>query len=190
MAQPLRPVPIDFREVAPGKPLRWLATHYRTRIQAVCRWFDEAGIPRPNTRPANRKECPPDFHLYAPHETNPELMVRFNLSQDLVARFRRQTGCVAPHFAKGASRRSPIRFKRAAEKRLAVVMDNRDDSEASRAQSYLQRFYPVWRCKEDGTFDPKGSHFRCDGITRTQEEMIERAVRKGWQRDDWRRIAA
>lgn len=123
---------------------------------------------------------PPDFAARAAVLTRLELMAHYDRGADVITRWCRQAG-VKPY-------RPPLpRYRR--ERRVVSVIDTRDDSEASRAQSYLQRFYPVWRCNPDGTFNPKGSHFRCDGITRTTEEMIERAKRKGWNPDEWRQAA-
>lgn len=178
------PVPADFAAWAPKETSAELCLRYSVADGTVARWRREAGIPTPYMTGERRlKPIPADFADKVRELGRNQAMHHYGVSGDLMGRWLRESGLAV-------SRRAPIRFKRAAEKRLAVVCDNRDGSEASRAQSWLQRFYPVWRCDELGRFDPKGSHFRCDGITRTQDEMIERAVRKGWQRDDWRSLAA
>jgi hypothetical protein len=189
MATPLRPMPADFPQVAPGKSIRWLARHYSARNEVIMRFFEESGALRLYQVPSVRKPVPDDFAEFAPIESSRELTVRYETSSDTVARWRREKGIPAPHFVHTEETKPKRHYRRAVEQRLSIVMDNRDGSEASRAQSWLQRFYPVWRCDPEGTFNPKGTHFRCDGIIRTSDEMIERAKRKGFDQDEWRRAA-
>ena len=176
-----RPMPEDYRIWAAVECDAQIRRRYEAGNSTAARWRKQSGIPRPHQHrtPVNYRPVPDTFAQMAATMPRSMLAIHFNCGVTTVQRWANETGVV-------------LRKGRPAGKRgfNVVTIDTRTDSEASRAQSFLQRFYPVWRCDELGRFDPKGTHFRCDGITRTQDEMIERAVRKGWQRDDWRRIAA
>lgn len=67
-----------------------------------------------------------------------------------------------------------------------------DSSHEGRAADHLRRFAPLYRCTEHGRADPKGSHWSygySDPLILTAEEMVERARAKGWDADEWRRVA-
>lgn len=58
---------------------------------------------------------------------------------------------------------------------------------ADMAQQHLQRFAPCFRCDEDGAANPKGKFFRF-GVVLSEDEMMERAERKGWNPHAWKEL--
>ena len=231
MPRPIRPIPEDFRVVAPGKTQAELAKHYRASLRLIVQWQDDSGI-ECERRLANHIPMPEDFPTMALTKSDAEIGRELGVSGHVPARWRRKLGLPASNFT-GAGQEKPIPedFERLCatmtRKEIAehcgvslhtvsrwvktsgcvpvkgvpgprytrgkyrnplklYTMDTRRDCRASRAQSFLQRYVPVWRCSETGQFDPKGSHFRVDGIIRTEEEMIARAERKGFGAEEAR----
>lgn len=77
--------------------------------------------------------------------------------------------------------------QRAAINRIAPKPEpgHRHGGDVGRAAEFLQRRDPIWRCRADGTADPKGGHWRFLGRVKTDAEIIERAEAKGWKADAW-----
>jgi hypothetical protein len=53
----------------------------------------------------------------------------------------------------------------------------------------LRRICAVYRCTETGRADPKGKFWRFGNAVLTPDELIARAERKGWDPEEWRRVA-
>lgn len=178
-AKPFMPVPDGFAALAGTMSNGALSRHFGVSDHTAARWRREVGLPLrfvPQLKPV-----PPGFEAMATRLPRTQLAKHFSCSVDTIVRWAEETGTTLIQGYRGHNRSYGARN--------VSVIDTRNDSLASRAQTYLQRFYPVWRCDEQGRFDPKGSHFRCDGVTRTTEEMIERARRKGFDENEWRRAA-
>lgn len=50
------------------------------------------------------------------------------------------------------------------------------------AVRHLQRIGPIWRCRADGTTDPKGNHWKFSGRVMDAAAVEARAMRAGWVR--------
>lgn len=50
------------------------------------------------------------------------------------------------------------------------------------AVKHLQRIGPIWRCRADGTTDPKGDHWKFGGKVMSAADVEARAQRAGWVR--------
>ena len=178
-------VPSDFATYAPLMSNGALGFRYGVSDHTAARWRDECGI-APYIEAARKgvilKRLPDDFADVARTMSRKRLRMHYGVGSEIIRRWCFEAGVNPP---------KPTQrfYRRQVERGTVVAIDTRDGSEASRAQSWLQRYYPVWRCTPEGTFDPKGSHYRCDGIVRTQAEMIERAKRKGFNPDEWRQAA-
>ena len=72
----------------------------------------------------------------------------------------------------------------------APQIRGRVQGHADLAAQHLQKYAPVFRCQADGTPTVKGSHWRYGSVVLTEAEMIARAERKGWDADEWKRLAA
>lgn len=60
---------------------------------------------------------------------------------------------------------------------------------ADMAAQHLRREAPVFRCKPDGSADPKGECWRYGNTVLSEQEMVAKAERKGWDADEWRELA-
>lgn len=187
-----RSAPKDFHVWAPVETSAQLCKRYRSSDLTVARWRRETGIAAPKYshvaagKPPNGNKprvIPDGFAKAAQTMTRSQLAKHFGAGETTIKRWAKEAGVKLPTGRPRAASKNGWGHSK------VVVIDTRDNSLASRAQSFLQRFYPVWRCNEDGTFNPAGSHYRCDGITRTADEMIERARRKGFDENRWRLAA-
>jgi hypothetical protein len=191
---PMRPVPADFAKWAKVETNEQLKVRYCTGSGALARWRNETGIHgkgRKGCRPTNYKPTPADFAELAPTMTRRELMHRFGIGDFVLKRWL--------HEARTDYRAEEVRSARvrAARSRPAAhygshknyVLDSRDGGIHSRAQSFLQRIGPVFRCTETGQPSPRGSHFMVWGRVLTPDDMMERAKRRGFDSDEWRRAA-
>lgn len=72
----------------------------------------------------------------------------------------------------------------------APQIRGRVQGQADMAAQHLQKFAPVFRCDERGEANPKGEFWRYGNTILTESEMLERAERKGWDANAWKRLAA
>ena len=72
----------------------------------------------------------------------------------------------------------------------APQIRGRVQGHADLAAQHLQKYAPVFRCQSDGAPTVRGSHWRYGSVVLTEAEMIARAERKGWDADEWKRLAA
>lgn len=85
-----------------------------------------------------------------------------------------------------------------AARRLAYVLDRKaEDDHRARiaglsavdAADFLRRVAPILRCNPDGSLNPRGTHWRRGSAVLAAEDVIERALAKGWNPDAWRLVA-
>lgn len=73
-------------------------------------------------------------------------------------------------------------------------VSGRVQSTADTAATFIRGFdrTPVYRCDSDGTANPKGDHWKYGHgrMVLTEDELFAKAERKGWSRDEWKRLAA
>lgn len=178
-----RPMPDDFREVAPGLTINQLQKHYGCGPDAVKRWRQEAGFATsaPIIARGPRRSMPDSFALVARGMTMKQLRDRFAASEALVRRWCAEAG-VEP-------RRAGYAYFRQVQPR--ALPDARDNSRAGMAAQYLQKFGSVVRCDAEGRVDPRGTHWLRGGrYVLTDDEIMDRARRNGWQPDQWREVIA
>lgn len=183
MAKLQRPMPDDFRDVAPGRTVNQLQKIYGCGPEAVKRWREEAGIAACVTGPTGKapRAIPDSFALVARGMTMKQLRERFSASETLVRRWCAEAG-VEPRRAGYAHFRQPG---------PRPLPDARDQSRAGMAAQFLQKFGSVVRCDAEGRVDPRGTHWLRGGrFVLTDEEIMDRARRNGWDPDAWMEIAA
>jgi hypothetical protein len=150
------------------------------RLNKSRKIYARQGVP-----PANKAETPGDFSVVAPQITMKEARVRFGRSAETIRRWCAETGVrlkPSNHLVAGSSTR---KFSPVAPRAHVEI------GEAGQAAEFLRRFGPVFRCDVDGRQLQDGFFWNRGGRTvLTDEELIERARRNGWDPDAWRRIAA
>lgn len=175
-----RAVPADFAEVAVGKGLDKLVHHYSAGLGTVKRWLQESGIDRGQlaTNGWVKRPAPDDFTTNAPVCTVAQLCHLYGVSSTIISRWLAETGAtpIRTGFVPNRSRGRPFQ-------------PHRDVSPEGQAAAFLQRFGPVFRCDRDGNPNPKGTHWRRGSFVLSGTEIIDRAVRNGWDANAWRKIA-
>lgn len=176
-----RPMPDDFPEVAPTMSTDALARHYRAGAGKVLKWLKDIGIQRSSADTRFRaRPVPEGFAGLARELTTHELVDRFGVSADTIKRWRRAAG-VRLRQRRNFVTRGPG---------TNIHTPAMDTSLAGRAVTdCLRQKGPIWRCNANGQFNPKGQWWNRGGHVLTDDEVIARAERLGWDRDQWRRLA-
>lgn len=215
-ARPMRPMPADFTQVAPGKQSRWLAKHYGAGRSTVLRWMDEAGIYEP--RPFRAREGLPDnIETLAQTMCIHEIGKAVGWHKDIVAHqlkllrpdiyamakanglrkaYEGRMRGVAANKAKAAERQAAMPPKpKAAPRRNSVTarlvpipMQTEARTDVSKAMRYLQRFGACY----PRSVERKALHgyiFALKPGILSADDIIAEAKRRGWQPDAWRDLA-
>lgn len=163
-----------------------LADHYEVSTTTIYRWRKATGnvLRRHGRPPGNKRPIPAEFADVAPRMTNSELCARFGVQRETIAKWARIVG------VRLLVIRTPSRLSGTVMS-APLTNSNRDSSLAGRAADFLQRFGPVYRCDATGAPKPNGTHWRRgNSDPLTADEIIERAVAKGFDPDAWKRLAA
>lgn len=72
------------------------------------------------------------------------------------------------------------RRKNLPKKAAQITAPQNNDSPAAMAADFLRRSGPVSRCTENGVFSLTGDHWRMGSAILTGDDLIARAVRKGY----------
>lgn len=172
------PRPSDFVEMSEGRSQLELAEHYGVGVSTVARWFKEAGIVRTGWREAS--PVPADLATTAPTMSIMELAAHYKVGRNIVRRWLRSTGL--------RSRRNTAEVFRVNRRPIQPV--KRDSSHAGQAATFLQKWGPVYRCGPNGGADVEGTHWNRNGFILSDDELLARAQRLGWEPESWRRLAA
>lgn len=194
-----RPVPPDFAKIAATRCVRHLARHYRAGVEVVRRWLSETGLaPASSTQ---RRTMPADFGAVAPTMTKRALADHYRAHWKKIEAWLAEAGVDAtPTRRKAPPRSKPFKRQPPPKRNYHWIGPKpgvahalpRDTSTEGRAADHLRRYAPLYRCDAHGRADPKGSHWSygySDPLILTPEEMVERARGKGFDADDWKRVA-
>lgn len=165
-------IPANFD---PATPLKQSAMLHGVSVATACKWRQKLGYIAPREDLWSDDDIRRLKSLYSGHS-----------AQHIAATLGRTVSAVKSMAIKLGLRRSTGHF---APDRAPQIR-GRCQGHADMAAQHLQRFAPVFRCTADGDADPKGSHFRYGNSVLTEAEMIERAERKGFDPDGWKRLAA
>jgi hypothetical protein len=193
-------VPADFREFAPGKTIQQLKTHYRVGENAVQRWRKLCDIkPVPKTGPAadaRRVPAPEDLaERYRELGSMSKLQAHYKRDFNTVKRWVVEAGLPVNKSGWPATLKSTITLVRPTNGHVALPARSLQRAplitgREQEAAQHLRRFYPaVYRCAETGRADPKGTHWRIGNAVVEGGELLERAYRRGFDPDGWRRVA-
>jgi hypothetical protein len=129
-----------------------------------------------------RLSVPEDFARLAGYKTRADLAKHYGVSVDTITRWRRVAGLRRFPVTSTAHFRSPGLS-------AAMTRGRRDETLAGRAVDHLRRYGPVYRCREDGEPDFAGRFWNRGGHVLTDDDVIQRARRLGFDPDSWRRLA-
>lgn len=168
-------LPADFAEHAHQTSVA-LQLRYNVGRSTIQRFRLEIGMQARTYFKA--KPVPENFANLAPTLTLPEAREVFGAGDELLRRWEALAG------VKLRRRRLVI-----TSGRLKMDRDNRRDmSRAGLAADYLRRFSSVFRCDAQGKPSEKGTHWARGRHALTGDEIIDRAMRLGWQPDAWRTV--
>lgn len=175
MASPIpRPVPEDFD---PTLPLRVMVDRYRTSKTTAHRWRQEVGYSGPGGTVSAWSER--DVYL-----------LRTNFNSMTYAQLVDLLGRSAPAIKAKANsiglRKAQGNFARDSR---PTFFAQRSQGVADMAAQHLRRDAPVFRADADGKANPKGKCWRYGNTVLTEDELIAKAERKGWDGQAWRNIA-
>jgi hypothetical protein len=181
------PVPADFLEHASAQNAE-LTARYDVSKSTVTRWRKETNTrkrdvarPRPVGVPYKPLPVPDNFVALAPTMRMHEAGIFWGVGPRPLYRWARKVGVSFRRIKQIGNRQNSMPTDRAA---------HRDMSNAGQAADHLRRYGPVFRCTADGKPDTKGTHWHRGSFVLTDEDIIDRAQRNGWDADAWRKIAA
>lgn len=185
-----RAIPDDFADHA-SLPNAVLKRRYSVGETLLLKWRKAIGLSPSRRRPRGLKPIPEGFHQFASVMSLPELQAKYNAGEATVRRWRKEIGAKGlPH----RKSRHPRQLRNPTPGQVFIAQANNHAAmKAGReeeAAQHLRRFCAVYRCGERGGADTKGGFWRVGNAVLTAAELMERAVRRGWDPDAWSRLAA
>lgn len=166
------PVPADFAEQCKVLTKTQLEAHYKRTDKTIRRWLEKTGLTAakpPKCIPPDRtRAVPDDWAEMAPRYTRNQLIQHYRTSDQVVARWERESGIKARRPVTGM--RMPRGARLTVQARPSSIFDD--------AADVLRRFGAVYRCNEKGGADQKGKWWRVGWSVLTGDELLERAERK------------
>jgi len=160
-------------------------------IEAAKRYGLGPWLVKPGSKPGDTRHIPDDYAERWAVLSNKQLAAHYRKSGATVGVWNKLLGLVRPtgkHVnPKPAKTAPPKTITSATVKRWpahhkpAPMVSNRDVTQAGLAADFLRRFGPVVRCRADGRYDERGTHWRRGSTVLTADEVIERAQRNGWR---------
>lgn len=189
---PLRPVPEDFAEHAHDS-YKANQERFRAGYHTMRRWYAETGIPVPFGQGQRQRKHPPaDYATTTIGISRRQVAKTHGVSEDTAERWDRELGIVRPRHLPGRKPATkPVRRVSVVSTFMTAPVDrpHMDMSYAGRAAEYLRKYGPVIRCDERGRFDIAGTHWRRGSTLLDAAQIIDRAVRNGFDADAWKRVA-
>lgn len=170
----LKHIPADFD---PAMPIRKAMTVHGVAKMTIIRWRKRTGV-----TPTGQPEEWSDAEMLA-LRTNFHAMTYSQLCELLPGR---------SHLAIKAKANS-IGLRKAqgnfARDSRPTFFAQRLQGIADMAAQHLRRDAPVFRADADGKANPKGKCWRYGNTVLSEDELIAKAERKGWDGQAWRNIA-
>lgn len=154
---------------------------------------------------AKARDVPEGFAKDAVHMNNKDLAAKYQAGTKLVARWRKVVGVPSKGLSEAGKSGAAARWKghqkveaqprprrqRTFFRKMSApdTPGNQDGSLARRAvDECLARHMPVWRCNKDGRTDYTGKFWRYGRNTMTDDQIVEKAISKGWNADKWKEV--
>lgn len=181
-----RSMPEDFPKYA-HETDKQLMQRFKMGRRLIKRFRKECGVePR---KSGARHEAPEGFAGAAPEMTIAEIMTHWQCSERMAYRWCRDNGVTARKIRVANSTKPRLVATRSTKHFSPQNKPHLDMTRAGRAAEYLRRYGPVVRCNVGGRYDPNGDHWRRGSAILNAQEVIERAIRNGWDEHGWRRVA-
>lgn len=173
-SNPLRPVPSDFLEFAPGKSTKQLKEYYKVSVRVIVRWRKETGVPGAamSPPPLRHRPLPDDFEEQCLRKTKGQLILHYKTNRDVVTRWLTETG-FEPRIYSGVGQISKMgRYK------PCQVVQFHTKSMMDEAADILRRErWIVFRCNRKGEYAQAGEWWRVGNVICTTDELMQRADR-------------
>ncbi|AOR76327.1 hypothetical protein [Novosphingobium resinovorum] len=124
-----------------------------------------------------RRGVPDDFAEILRRLGSQGAAKHYKTSLSTLTRWRRECGMAKHHRAK-PSAGTGMRRTGFAERPL---MHARDMSFVGRSADYLRRYGSIHRCNHDGSFNPKGDHWRRNNRVVTSDHIVKIAINLGFR---------
>jgi len=181
-----KPCPPDFAQRANAASSKALREYYNASGEMIAAWRRETNTPPPSSSSRRsvgfkQRPLPEDFAERAPGMTMNEARHCWRTDTNVLMRWAFQAG---------------IRFRPTRKVINRANLDPvdrdsaRDMSRAGQAAHYLRKFSRVFRCDSVGNPLPDGAYWMRGRAVLTDDELIERAIYKGWDENAWKRCAA
>lgn len=185
-------IPDDFAVNAARESNHTLAERYGVSRRTVSGWRHESGLPDYSATNTTRKDMPADFKKVAVGLTNARAAEHYGVSWHTIKRWHAEAGTrPAGQFYAGRlgmRNRGGNYLSQQGKAPLTRDHDGRDASRAGMAARFLQRTGPIWRCDAQGNPLPNGFFWKHCNRVISDDEVIERAERKGFDPDAWKRL--
>ena len=176
----IRPVPDDFAEVAPTMFINQLTKHYRTGLTVVYRWLKETGVQTskaPNPAQFKVLPVPADFAELAPTMVNAELARHYRSSYKTIRRWMEESGVRCKQYAPTGRKTQKAARAMANILPRQIIKTNVKSIYDEAADALRRERFPVNRCNEKGSFNPKGDFWRVGWSVLTGDQLLERAAK-------------
>lgn len=195
------PPPADFAEYAPGRGRLELRKRYRAGDLTIKRWRQECGIEAKSSIykaiAARIVPAPADLAgRFAEIGTFLGLAQHYGRDRKTIIRWLSAAGLLPKKRAPQPKRHSAPHHHRIrlvpGQVVLPAFRNAIPPARAGReedAAHHLRRACAVYHCTETGRADPKGKFWRVGSAVLRPDELIERAYSKGWDPEQWRRVA-
>lgn len=145
-----KPMPVDFPERAKDMMIKTICYTWSISADTACRWRKEAGFTKPIRRPQVAKE------------RLQELIDTMTMAQASKAVGVSEPTLRDMYIQAGVTRRV-VNIKRKHAPAPSRIAPPIHSARAQYAKDYIQRYEPIWRCREDGAYDYAGAWFRFRG---------------------------
>lgn len=188
-----RPMPEDFPIHGKVETQKQLMLRYGCGTKAISRWRKQCGFTHHNAPAVKPKPIPETFASACEVMTSRQVCEHFGIGISTMWKWCAKAGARPYREPKQLTAKRALYAGKGRPKRRdfggIASSVHRDDSEAGRAANFLRRLGPLFRCDAQGHQLQDGFFWNRGGHILTDEDIIARAQRKGWNPEQWRALA-
>jgi hypothetical protein len=180
------PVPGDFVEYARHRSAKEICRRYGVSDPVVARWRREA-YGASGVRVLWSAED--DAYLRQHYGTSRTADIAVALDRTLLS-VRKRVKTLGLRVTRAPAFKQHFSFTRDRKPNVSGRVQSSADMAASHIRAHDRT--AVYRCDRDGHPDPKGDHWKYGygSVVLTEDDLFTKAERKGWQADEWKKLAA